>query len=277
MNRTITYFALALVLALSLAFVGCDKPADDPATAPPAEEPAEAPAPDFGEYKLVVPGKLTIGSDLDYPPFEILNADGEPEGYDVDLITEVCKELGLEVNYLGPQAFESLPTQVAAGTKMDVAVSAFTITPERAEIVDFTDDYFVVNQVIAVMKDSDITGKADLAGKRVAVQSGSTPDLWARENLPDSEIIALPNNTDAFSAMTAGQADAVINDELTSNTFIGKTFKDAKVVEIIPTAEEYGIAVSKDNPELTKAINWALGKIKADGRLEEIHKKWIED
>lgn len=267
--------ALSFVLVLGFALAGCAQPAEEPVATPPAEEPAEVAA----EYKLAVPGKLTIGSDLDYPPFEILNADGEPEGFDVDLAKAVCEELGLELNYLPPQAFDSLPTQVAAGTKMDVAISALTITPPRKEVVDFSDPYFAegVNQAIAVKKGSDIKGKDDLAGKKVAVQSGSTPQFWAEENLLDSEIVPLTNNTDAFSAMMAGQADAVVNDEPTSRDFIEKSFKDAVIVEVVPTAEEYGIMVSKDNPELTKAINEALAKIKADGRLDAMYKQWIED
>lgn len=262
-----------LALALLLSFAGCGSKAEE--VAEPAAGTSEEAAP---SYVLVEEGKLTIGSDLDYPPFESLDADGKPQGFDVDLMVEVCKEIGLELNYLGPQAFDSLFTQVAAGTKMDIAVSAITINAERAKIVDFSDPYYLsgVDQAIAVLKTSDIKTKDDLAGKRVAVQMGSTPDLWATENLPDSEIVRLTNNTDAFSALMAGKADAVINDEPVSRKFIEESFQDAMIVDVIPTAEEYGIAVSKDNPELLKAINEALAKIKADGRYDEIHAKWIE-
>lgn len=271
MNRSAKKLVgLALAATMLLSLVGCggtEKEADTTAVA--ATEP---------EYTLVEPGKLTIGSDLDYPPFEMLNADGKPEGFDVELMAAVCEELGLELNYLGPQAFDSLLPQVAAGTKLDIAVSALTITPERAKVVDFTEPYFLsgVDQAIAVLKTSDIKTKDDLAGKRVAVQSGSTPDTWATENLPNSEIIRLNNNTDAFAALMAGKADAVINDEPVSKKFISESFPDAMIVEVIPTAEEYGIGVSKDNAGLTKAINEAIAKLKADGTYDAIYKKWIE-
>lgn len=263
--------SLALMLALSFALLsGCGK--DDAETAKPA-------AGDEAGYTLNTPGKLIIGSDCDYPPFIQLSASGDPEGFEYDLAVAIAEEMGLEVEYLSPQAFDTLIAQVVAGGKMDVALSSFTITPERLEQIDFSDPYFLdgVNQAISAPKANGIKSRDDLKGKKVGAQSGTTGQSWAQENLPDSEVVAFTNITDAFNAMMAGKVDACVNDLPAAEKLISESFQDITVVESIPTAEEYGIVVSKDNPELTAALNDAIAAVKESGTYDEIYKKWFED
>jgi polar amino acid transport system substrate-binding protein len=162
--------------------------------------------------------------------------------------------------------------------KMDVAVSSFTITPERAEEVDFSNPYFVdgVNQAITVPVDSAITDRDGFSGKKVGAQAGTTGFAWAEENLEGAEVVPFTNITDAFNAMMAGKVDGCVNDLPVAEGLIAKSFDGVKVLEYAATAEEYGIVISKDNPGLTAAINKALTTIKANGTMEEITARWIE-
>lgn len=227
-----------------------------------------------GDYTLVESGKLTIGSDLDYPPMEYLE-DGKPAGFGVDMMEEVCKRLGLEMNFLSPQNFDSLITQVSGGASMDVAVSSITINDERAEQVDFSTPYYDSNLAIVVTGDSSYADKDALAGKAVGVQSGSTGEEWAKENLADSTITPFTGPTDAFAALSAGKVEAVVLDAPVAANYAKNDADAYKVMEEIATGEQYGIAVNKDNAALTEAINQVLAEMEEDSTMDELNEKWF--
>jgi polar amino acid transport system substrate-binding protein len=268
MKRRILLVGLALMLALSMLVVGCgsDGAADDNETTEAADT-----------FSTLKPGVLVIGSDCDYPPFIELDADGNPAGFEYDMMLAIAEELGVEIEYLAPQNFDTLIPQIVGGGKMDIAVSSFTITPERMEEVDFSSPYFVdgVNQAITVPVDSDVASRDDFAGKKVGVQAGTTGGDWAEENLIGAEIVPFTNITDAFNAMMAGKVDGCVNDLPAAEGLIQKSFDGIKVLESAPTAEEYGIVVAKDNPKLTAALNDAIAKLIASGKMDEITAKWI--
>ena len=237
------------VLAASLALFGCssnstagnDTKKDDSAKADTS-------------YTLVTDGTLTMGTSADYPPFENLE-NGEAVGFDVDLCKAVADELGLKFEVVNNQ-FDTLLTGLAAGGKFDVVLAGMTVEPERAELADFTDTYYVDDQAVAVMKDGAITkdnAKEELnkAGVIIAVQSGS------------------------FAAMQAGQATAVCTNAAVVKKMLSEAYSDAQVVLEVATGEEYAVAVNKDNPELTKAINEAIKKLQDDGTVEKLAAKWL--
>ena len=266
MKKRLLLIALAAVLLVSVfVLAGCGTKEEAPA--------------DNGGYTLLKAGVLTVGSDCDYPPFIALDADGNPEGFEYDMMLAIGEEMGLKIEYLSPQNFDTIIPQIQGGGKMDVGVSSFTITPERQELIDFTIPYFLdgVNQAITVPVDSDITSRDDFEGKKVGVQAGTTGADWAEENLEGITIVPFTNITDAFNAMMAGKVDACVNDLPAAEGLISKSFSDIKVLEAAPTAEEYGIAVSKDNPKLTEALNDAIRKLESSGKLAEITAKWIEN
>lgn len=230
---------------------------------------------DTSAYTLVEDGKLTIGSDLDYPPMESL-VDGQPYGFDVAMMQEIAKRLGLELNYLDPQNFDSLMTQVNAGNTMDCAVSSITITDERAELVDFSDSYYDSNQAIVIMKGA-YSDKAALndASVTVAAQSGTSGEAWVAENLPKAKYVPFTATTDAVTALVAGQVQAVVYDQPIAETHVATQFTDCEVLEVIATGEQYGIAVNKENTALKEAINGALAEMKADGTLEKLVAEYL--
>ena len=216
-----------------------------------------------GSYKLVESGKLTVGSDLDYKPMEYLDGD-KPAGFGVDMTQEICSRLGLEMNFLSPQNFDSLITQVNGGTSMDVAVSSITINDEREELVDFSTPYYDSNLAIVTLADSDVASASDLSGKPVGAQSGSTGEEWAKENLGDS----------SYTPYT-GKIQAVVLDAPVASDYVKEDAGTYKLVDEIATGEQYGIAINKDNPELKKAIDSALADMQADGTLDKLKQKWL--
>lgn len=272
-GRKVLSILLVLALASALAgLAGCAaKPAEQPAA--PAEEPAATPA--AANYKLVEPGKLTIGSDLDYPPFEQLNGD-KPEGFDVELMTAVARELGIEISYLPPQDFDALPALVNAG-KFDVIASSLTINDDRKKVIVFTDPYFESNQSIAMKEGSTFSAPGDLKGKKVGVQSGTTGEQWATENLKPAgaTIVPFKKTSQAFAALQAGTVAAVVNDLPVTAEIVKDKNKKLAIVKQIPTGEMYGFGVAMENPDLATAINEALVKIKDSGEYKTIYEKWI--
>lgn len=236
-----------------------------------ATEAEDAAAPE-GDLGLVEPGKLTIAASLDFPPFENLNGT-EAEGFEVEFLNAIAEHMGLEANWVNSK-FDTIVPQIQTGGKSDLGASGITITDERLEQVDFTDPIVDVNQSITVLKDSGITSVDDLAGKKIGAQSGTTGYDWAAENVPDAEMVAFDEMTAVFAALEAGQIDAVAVDLPVANHYV-KGYDDQEVIEEIPTGEQYGIAVSKENPALLAAVNKAIAELRDNGTYDQIADEWI--
>lgn len=230
------------------------------------------------EYVLVNEGQLTVGSDLDFPPMEQLDDQGNATGFGVAMTQEICDRLGLEMNFLEPQNFDSLVTQVNAGETMDIAVSSITITDERAELIAFTDPYFDSNLAL-VISEGAYADKKELneEGIVIGVQSGSSGEDWAKENLPNATIKPYNGPTDAMTALIAGQVQAVVYDEpvAANHTSDNGPFPEAEILEVIATGEQYGIAVNKDNTKLLEDINAVLAEMQEDGTMDQIRAEYI--
>ena len=273
-SKNLSTLLLGMLAAISLvavfALAGCSSGETSDSAADSSSDAAAD-----GSYALVEEGKLTVAASLDFPPFENL-VDGQAEGFEVDLMTAIAEKLGLEINYLPTMKFDTIIPAIAAGGTADVGVSGFTITPEREEEVDFTTPICDTNQCIVVPAGSDIAGSADLSGKRIGGQSGTTGIDWANENVPDAaEVVTFDEYTAVFAALQSGQVEAVVLDKPVADYYVSTAYNDCEVVEEIPTGEQYGIAVSKDNPNLTAAINEAIAELQEDGTFAELEEKWF--
>ncbi len=226
------------------------------------------------EMKLVKSGTLTVGSDCDYPPFILLEGD-KPAGFEYDLLEAVANDMGLTLEFLDPQSFEMLPTMVAAGNKMDIAVSSMTINEERKAVVDFCDPYFDSNQACVVNASSSYTKTADLEGKTVGAQAGTTGMDWANEHIAGITMKPFNQASEGFQALQAGQIEAMFLDAPIAEYQTATNFKEMKMIEVIPTGEQYGFAVNKENTALKEAINTSLKNIIADGTYEKIFKEYF--
>jgi polar amino acid transport system substrate-binding protein len=266
---------IAVLLAFSLVFAmvaltGCGGNEGTTTDQGGAEPPAEA------QFDTLTAGKIIVGSDTAYPPFENV-VDGVTVGFDVDIMKAIGERLGYEIEFK-TYNFDALITGLQAGTEFDMVASAMTITEERATKIDFSDPYINSNQSLAVSSDSGITGLDDLKeGQAVGVQSGTTGAEWAKKNLEPKgiKITTYENILAAFGALSAGDVAGVINDLPISQDIVKDPARNADVVEEIPTDEQYGFAFNQADDDLREAVNAALADIKTDGTYVTIYERWF--
>ncbi len=216
---------------------------------------------------------LRIATDATYPPFETVNTEtGQPEGFDIDLISEICKINGWKPEFMVTPFGGIIPG--LQNKKYDIVLSAMTITPERGVVIDFSDPYYLAGQVIAVpLEDSTIESLDDLKGKEIGVQLGTTGELMAKR-IDGLQVFSYDNIGSAFIDMSNGNLDAVLNDFPTTKAYI-KKHHTAKIVGEVLSSENYGMAVCKGDTALLNAVNSALAEIKKDGRYKQLHLKWF--
>ena len=271
------FLTVAGAVASTAALAGCggEKAADDTAD-DAADDTADdtADKTDDSGLGLVTEGSITFAVSPDYPPFENLE-DGEYVGLDMDLGRAIAEQLGLECVYTNLD-FDGIVPAIAAGGQADAGLSGISITPDREKQVNFSEPYYIDNQAVAVPSSStDVTEDnaaevLNTAEMTIAVQSGSTGADFAAENFPNAEQLAFPQFTDAFAAVSAGQANAVCGNLAVVEQMLAGAYTDLHVVLTSATGEEYAIAVNKDNPELLNAINDAITTLKDDGTIDEL-------
>ena len=237
-------------------------------------------AADSGEIVTVTEGTLTVASDLAYPPLESVpegKGPEEAEGFEVDVVTELGNRLGLEVVYLPPVKFDTIVPMIKQGGKADIGASSFTITDERKQEIDFTDPFMDSNQGVVAAASVGALSVEDLnvAGFKIAVQSGTTGEDWVRENCPDAECVPLDDAIQAMTGCQSGLYNAVVADLPVMRYLCNSSYTDLAVAMEIPTGEQYGIVVSKDNPALTEALNQALADMEVDGTMDDLEVKWF--
>jgi len=253
--------ALAVTAALGLALTACGSSDDDDPKGDTALD-------------LVKSGTLTVCSDVPYAPFEDFDEDAESgfTGFDVDLVAAIAEGLDLEL-VIRDSDFEALQSGLLLnGKQCDLGASAMTITDERKENLLFTDGYYTSQQSLLVPADSDITAIADLAGKKVGVQKGTTGETYTKENAPEADRIQYSDDGKLYLALKAGQIDAILQD-LPVNIEHQRDPKEPgrfKVVETYDTAENYGFAARKDNSALIDAINAELKSLRDSGEYQTI-------
>ncbi len=229
-------------------------------------------------YKLVKNGTLIAVSDMMYPPLESMDEKtNKPEGFEVDLMDAVAGKLGLTMEWLPPTKFDAIIPMIKQGGKADVGVSAFTITDERWKEIDFSDSYLDSNQGLVTLKTASDKTEAALnaAGKQIAVQSGTTGEAWVKENLPAATCVTLDDPIQALTGVQASRYDACVADLPVMSYLCNQSYTDLEVALQIPTGEQYGIVVSKDNAQLTKDINKALADLASDGTIDSLEEKWF--
>ena len=209
---------------------------------------------------------VTVATSPDFPPFESLDG-SEVVGIEVDILQAITGKLGLEMQ-LEQMDFESVIPGVQAG-KFDIGMSGITITADRQKNCDFTQPYFMASQAIVVTPDSDITCKADLEGKTVSVQTGTTAEEYCMEN--GYEVLAFAANNDAAAALTSGKAAAWVVDNEVGVALAAQ--QGLVVLDEAMTSEPYAFAFAKDSA-LTAQFDEALGELLADGTVAAIFEKY---
>ena len=231
-----------------------------------------------GSHELLHEGKLVVGTNAAFPPFEYIGDDGKPDGFDIALIKAIGDELGLEVE-IQDMEFDSLVASI--GSKIDIAIAGMTVTNERQKAVDFSNSYYDAVQCVLIPKDSKIANHDDLKGKKIGSQMGTTGDSLS-ENIKKEDdtttISTYDKAIDAVNDLVNGRLDAVILDKNPATVFA----KQYETIEVLNGSdfgfqtEHYAIALPKKDEKLAGKVNDALEKIKENGTFDELVKKYIE-
>lgn len=253
----------ALGLGATLMIAACD--GQNQQAASPDAAPGDAPA---------AGGVLRVGTEPAFPPFESQGPGGELEGFDIDLMNAIGEQAGLEVQFES-LPFDGLIPALQAGS-VDAAISAMTITEERAQTVSFSRPYFKAGLAIAVREETtDVTGLDDLENRRIAVQIGTTGADQAAE-IPGAQVTTFDSAPLALQELANGNVDAVINDApVTLDAIASGNIQGLKVVGELLTEEFYGIAMPQDSPNV-EVVNSALAEIIDNGTYAEIYRKWFD-
>jgi len=217
---------------------------------------------------------LTMATSPDFPPFEELQSDGSVVGIEVDLLNAICDKLGLEL-VIEQMDFDSVLPGVQAG-KYDVGVSGISVTEKRQKNVLFTDPYCLAAQAIVVKTGSEITGKADLDKKKIAVQTGTTAESFCMEN--GYKVSSFQANSDAEMALVTGKVDAWVIDDLTAAEMVKAYNKDhpdaLTILSEAMTTEPYAFAFAFGSEDLVAKINDVLHELVAAGTVAGLFEKF---
>jgi polar amino acid transport system substrate-binding protein len=261
---------------VSIVVAGCgggSSSSSSSSTATESEEGTEA-AGGAGEEESSGGGeKLTVGSDIPYPPFE-QGKKGSYTGFDVEMMEAIGKEIEREPEFID-SSFETIFRDLAQ-EKFEAVMSAATITEEREKVVDFSLPYYLSEQAILVKEGSEITGLSDLKGKVVGAQQGTTGLELGKEKAEASELRPFPEGPDADNALKAGTVEAVIIDAPVAKQQ-AEELGGIEIVEKVPTEETYGIAIAKGNTELLESINEGLKMTIEDGSYAKVYEKWFKE
>ena len=275
-NTTKALLLLLLISAIVVAVSGCTS---SPAVTPtPVANATATPVPTQNVTTLT-PGVLSIATDASYAPFENVNTTtNQIEGFDIDLMNEIGKELNLNVTYTN-QAFDTIILAVQTN-KFDGSISAFTILPERQKSIDFTNPYYEnKGQALAVKTGNDkIATLADLGNMTIGVQSGTVAQTYIMNvtGVKPENVKPYTLMPDVMMALKKGEVQVAAGDYPVMKPYIDQYPGDYQFSNTTLSSTEYfGIVVSKDKPGLTAAMNDALAKIKADGRYDTIYHKWF--
>lgn len=218
--------------------------------------------------------EIKVGANIGNVPWEFQDAKGETVGFEVDLMKEVGKRLGMDVSFVNIP-FTGLFAAVQSG-QIDAAVSSITITPKRLASVSFAQPYYDSDQSLTVKADSGIASLKDMTGKAVGVDTGSTGDMWAEKHKDEDKIADIRRYEGLAPAMldlAAGRIDGYISD-IPAVQYYVKDKPIYKVVERIPTGEQYSVMFAKSSP-LAAKVNDEITKLKAEGFIAGLHEKWF--
>lgn len=222
-------------------------------------------------------GKLVAGVKYDTKLFGLKDpASGKVEGFDIDIAKALAKKiLGDENKIELKEVTSKTRIPLLQNGEIDVIIATMTITEERKQQVDFSDVYFNAGQSLLVKKGSTIKGLQDIKkGVKVLTVKGSTPAKNIREKAPESTVLEFENYQDAFTALKAGQGDALTTD----NAILFGMVKQDPGYEVVGgtfTEEPYGIAVSKGDTGFVTLVNDLLKELKANGQYDKLYEQWM--
>ena len=217
---------------------------------------------------------ITVGANIGNVPWEFQDTDGKFIGFEVDLVVEIGKRLNREVNVINVP-FNGLFAAVQSG-RIDMAISSIGITDKRLESVAFTQPYYDSDQSLTTVKGSGITSLTDLRDEIIAVDTGSTGDMWATENQEKygfKEIRRYEGLAPAMLDVVIGRVKGYVSD-IPALLYYTKDKPNLEVVERIPTGGRYALMLGK-NSSIATDVNNAISALKKEGFVNQLHAKWF--
>ncbi|MBQ7158554.1 MAG: amino acid ABC transporter substrate-binding protein [Treponema sp.] len=259
MKKTVVFVA-ALITA-AMVFVGCKKGAGA----------------DNSLEDLQKRGEFVLGLDDSFPPMGFRDENNEIVGFDIDLAKEVASRLGVTFR-AQPINWDAKEQELSTGN-IDCIWNGLTITEERLSMLSFTKPYLANEQVVVVRKNSGISSLADLAGKTIGLQAGSSA-ADALDEATDfkaslKNVVEFKENITALNDLEIGGVAGVVMDSIVANYSIATTGKPFAVLPEGLAPENYGVAFRKNDIKLTDAVQKTLEEMKADGTVEKISTKWF--
>lgn len=223
-------------------------------------------------------GTITVGTIQDFPPFGLLDASGNPAGYDIDVAKLFAKYLGVDANIIPLTGANRIPFLLSG--KVDMLASSLAITPERAKQIAFSQPYVASSNVVYARKELPIKGMADLVGVTVSVGRANAIDIWLTREAPQgTEIQRYDDEASAYQSVLSGQADAagVSSVAIPQLEARDPTLSDRFEVKFVLNSQVHGIGVRKEDTRLLSTINEFLDKAKNSGELNAIHREWLKE
>lgn len=257
---------LLAMVALSALLAACGKNE----SASTAAAPVAAPVP-------AAMTKLVIGLDDNFPPMGFRDDKNEIVGFDIDMAREAAKRMNVEVDFK-PIDWSAKEAELV-GKRVDALWNGLTITEERKQNILFTAPYMENHQIIVVAANSAIKNKADLAGKVVGAQEGSSAvDAVKKDDAVFKgfkELKTFGDNVTALMDLSTGRLEAVVVDEVVGRYYVAKKPDQYAVLQDHFGTEDYGVGLRKDDTELHARIDKALAEMKADGAAAKIAEQWF--
>ena len=272
MKKFLAVLMSAAMLLSVLALSGCGG-----TETPPAEDEN---AKDTGAAAVttVTEGKLTMSTNAQFPPYEMVADDGSFEGIDIEVAGAIAQKLGLELQ-VDDMGFDAC-LQAAQTGKSDIVMAGVTVTEERQAVMDFSNSYANGVQVVIVKEGSPIQTVDDLANANmIGCQMGTTGYIYCSDTpenggFGEDHVTPYDDGAAAVQALMNGQIDAVVIDNMPAQEYVAAN-PGLKILDGEFTNEDYAIGVAKGNTALLDAINGALEELSNDGTIQSIVDKYI--
>ena len=268
---------LALGLAMSLSLLAACSGGGSASPSPSASAPApSASAPAESGLITVEAGKLHMSTNAAFPPYEMVKDDGTFEGIDVEVAGAIAQKLGLEL-VVDDMGFDAALLAAQNG-QSDIVMAGVSVTPDRQEVMDFSDSYATGIQVVIVKEGSDVT-MDNLGEKMIGCQKATTGYLYASDTpenggYGEDHVIAYETGALAVEALKNGQVDCVIIDNEPAKAYVAAN-EGLTILETPWVEEDYAIGMKKGNTALLEAVNAAMTELKADGTFQAIVDRYI--
>ena len=226
-------------------------------------------------------GVIKVGTSADYPPFEFVDASGNKTGFDVDLMTEIAKRLGVKLEWVD-MPFDSLIAAVQQG-KMDASISAFNYTAERDKTIDFTAPYYTSEDAFSVADTftGTVAKPEDVAAFKVGVQTGTTQDTWLTDTLvtpgkmPEANLFHYDRVDQASLDLKNGRIDILMSDYVPAQALAKQSGGMKIVYHGVLSSGPMNIVIPQDDKALAQAVNDIIKQLQTEGFIDQLAVKYF--